>query len=50
MACSHSLANHNKHNSINSLVNIIRVFGKNILEVIVEVMENTIAAIVVELE
>jgi hypothetical protein len=50
VAYSYSLANHNKHNSINSLVSIIRVFKENILEVVAKVIENTIVAIVVKLE
>ena len=50
MACLYSLANYNKHNSINSLVGIIRVFKKNILEVVAKVIKNTIVAIVIKLE
>jgi hypothetical protein len=50
VACSYSLANYSKYNSINSLVGIIRVFGEDILEVVIEDVENAIVAIVVELE
>jgi hypothetical protein len=50
VAYLYNLANYNKYNSINSLVSIIRVFGKNILEVIVKDIENTIVAIVIKLE
>ena len=50
MAYSHNLANYSKHNSINSLASIIRVFKEDILEVVAEDIENTIVAIVVELE
>jgi hypothetical protein len=50
MAYLYSLINYSRYNSINSLVSIIRVFEKNILEVIVEIIGNTIVAIVVKLE
>jgi hypothetical protein len=50
VACLYSLANHSKHNSINSLVGIIRVFGEDILEVVIEDVKNAIVAIVIKLK
>ena len=42
--------NYSKYNNINSLVNIIRVYRKDILEIIIEIIENTIIAIIIKLK